>query len=335
MATIKDIAQKTGFSPSTVSIVLKGEGAKRSISKETQECVQKAAQELGYIPNYRAKALRAGVGERYIITVFWASDSRLHMATRFINGLERSLMEHNYPCDIRLKPYMNDHLYESLNDAVQLTSNGIIVGNASEADMEFLDHLEHRIPIVIYNRYTKFYSTVNMDDREIGRIPAEIFARHGRKRPAILKGPAAFNGANIRTNIFEYYTLENHMESMVTVDVQDNMNGGYNGAKTLYALHPQVDCLFCTSDAIGLGALRGFHELGVRLPQQIEIISVGNGLAEQEEYSIPSMSVVRLPMEDMAFQCMETLYQEMRHYDYSIQAIQCKTTYIARESCPN
>ena len=58
MATIKDIAQKLGISPSTVSIVLRGEGKKRNISESTMEKVFSCARELGYQPNIVAKRLR-------------------------------------------------------------------------------------------------------------------------------------------------------------------------------------------------------------------------------------------------------------------------------------
>ena len=48
MVTLKDIAQYTQLSPSTVSIVLKGNGDARKIKKETQTIVLEAAKKLGY-----------------------------------------------------------------------------------------------------------------------------------------------------------------------------------------------------------------------------------------------------------------------------------------------
>ena len=43
-----------------------------------------------------------------------------------------------------------------------------------------------------------------MDDRTIGSLPAEIFASHGRKHPALITSPPTFNGMNIRQNLFAY-----------------------------------------------------------------------------------------------------------------------------------
>ena len=98
MITIKDIAALTHISPSTVSIVLRGNGDARKISKETQTRIIETAQKLGYTPNIQAKVLREGMPARSIITLFWASDIRVHILSRFLNGLQTSLFLHDYHC---------------------------------------------------------------------------------------------------------------------------------------------------------------------------------------------------------------------------------------------
>ena len=58
MATIKDVAQKAGVSPSTVSRTLKDNPA---ISEETKNKVRAAMDELGYVPNLAAQMLATGL----------------------------------------------------------------------------------------------------------------------------------------------------------------------------------------------------------------------------------------------------------------------------------
>ncbi|HWQ29941.1 MAG TPA: LacI family DNA-binding transcriptional regulator, partial [Negativicutes bacterium] len=53
--TIKDIAQKTGLSITTVSLVLNGKAVK--ISEESKALVHKVAKELNYRPNQMAVGL--------------------------------------------------------------------------------------------------------------------------------------------------------------------------------------------------------------------------------------------------------------------------------------
>lgn len=56
MATIRDVAQRAGVAPSTVSYVLNGS---RSISQETRHRVQEAVDALGYHPRASARTLRS------------------------------------------------------------------------------------------------------------------------------------------------------------------------------------------------------------------------------------------------------------------------------------
>lgn len=55
MVTIKDISQKCGVSPATVSKALNGYG---DISPETAEMIRKTAQEMRYMPNAAARQLK-------------------------------------------------------------------------------------------------------------------------------------------------------------------------------------------------------------------------------------------------------------------------------------
>jgi len=58
-ATIKDIAEATGFSTATVSYVLSGKLLQR-INQQTQDIIRKKAEELNYLPNFLARSLKAG-----------------------------------------------------------------------------------------------------------------------------------------------------------------------------------------------------------------------------------------------------------------------------------
>ena len=94
------------------------------------------------------------------------------------------------------------------------------------------------------------------------------------------------------------------------------------------------DCILCSSDNIALGALKAFHDKGVKIPAQIELISIGNGSKELEEYSIPSISVVSLPMEAMADACLTRISRAITDLSLAPDTREFSAEYIARESCP-
>jgi len=58
--TIRDVAERSGFSSATVSIVLNNAPLARYIPDTTKERIQRAAAQLGYRPNLFARSLRGG-----------------------------------------------------------------------------------------------------------------------------------------------------------------------------------------------------------------------------------------------------------------------------------
>src|SRR3954463_1450871 len=57
--TLRDVAQQSGFSAATVSIVLNQAPLARYIPEQTRAHIEQAAKKLGYQPNLLARSLRS------------------------------------------------------------------------------------------------------------------------------------------------------------------------------------------------------------------------------------------------------------------------------------
>ena len=68
--TIRDVAENSGFSSATVSIVLNNAPLARYIPDTTKARIQKAAQHLGYRPNLFARSLRGRRSHTVGVMVF-------------------------------------------------------------------------------------------------------------------------------------------------------------------------------------------------------------------------------------------------------------------------
>ena len=332
MVTIKDVAALSKTSISTASIVLRGDGDERKISKATQNQVLQAARALGYRPNISARRLRGQTGhDRLSIAVFWADDFRLPMFARFMRGLQRAVQDEKIQVDFSFLLYHNDEL--SKHTAVKHATmfNAIIICNASQIDMAYLEETEFPVPIVLYNRHSARHCTVNVNDQRMGALPAQIFARLGHRSAAIMTSDSAFPGMGTRDRAFLDAARAFHMETH-TLKTENSMLGGFNAAKEFCALTPRPDCLFCVSDSLAIGALRYFNMQGIFIPEDLELISIGNGDPEQEQYTVPALSVIHLPMEDMAQACFKNVLLSMR--SLSVPAsVELPVCYIPRESC--
>jgi LacI family transcriptional regulator len=330
MATIKELALEAGVSPSTVSIVLRGMSEERKIPPTTQKRVMDAAKKLGYQLNVSARRLRVNPQDSLTIAVFWASDFRAPMMVRFLRGLQEGILNCDKKCELLIHPYQNNALKESLM-ALSMC-NVAIICNASAADIDFLENHQFPIPIVLYNRHSDQFCTVNVDDVRMGTLPAKIFAARGHKRSVILTSESVFPGMDVREESFIQNILHLGL-SVQKIQQENSMQGGYEGGCVIRAMNPVPDSVFCMSDFLAIGAMRAFHKAGIQIPEQMELISIGNGDRELEEFSTTSLSVVHLPMEKMAESCLHLALDLLAGRIEPPHSIELPVVYRARESC--
>jgi LacI family transcriptional regulator len=74
MVTIRDVAKESGFSSTTVSIVLNDAPLARYIPPVTKKRIERAAQKLGYRPNQFARSLRSKRSHTVGVMVFDMTD---------------------------------------------------------------------------------------------------------------------------------------------------------------------------------------------------------------------------------------------------------------------
>lgn len=333
MATIKEIAEKVGLSPSTVSIVLGGKAAKRNIPEATQNKVRKAAQELGYRPSIAARSLRRhGADEDLQIAVFWAQDFRAPMMARFLRGLRHAMTGCEKPIRLVVIPYINDQLYNEKALLSATDCHAAIVCNASEKDMSFLNETELLIPVVLYNRHSDKYCTVNVNDRRMGALAARAFSSQKCRHVAALTFSSPFPGMDTRIDGFKAEAEKLGLSLHPAIYCDSTMQSGYEAIMSLPE-EEMADGIFCGSDAIAIGALRALHKREISVPEDVRVIAVGNGDKEQEEYCIPSLSVVHLPMEAMAKECLFMLLGLMDGKIAPPYSKELPFEYVPRESC--
>src|SRR5207302_2512956 len=74
MVTMRDVAQASGFSPATVSIVLNSAPLARYIAPATKKRIEDAAKKLGYRPNAMARFLRSKRSQSVGVMLFDVTD---------------------------------------------------------------------------------------------------------------------------------------------------------------------------------------------------------------------------------------------------------------------
>ncbi|MDT0444465.1 LacI family DNA-binding transcriptional regulator [Streptomyces johnsoniae] len=101
MATIKDVAERAGVAPSTVSYVLSGS---RRISEDTARAVRAAIAELGYHPRASARTLRSARSEVLVLAVPRESGKYRAMDGRFAIEISDAARGHGYDLLMMTEP---------------------------------------------------------------------------------------------------------------------------------------------------------------------------------------------------------------------------------------
>jgi len=334
MVSIKDVAAKAGVSLTTASIVINGKSKERKISEKTQQRVMKSMQELHYIPNVSAKQLRKGDVQKYIIAVFWSMDYRSSMMVRFIKGLQNQINTEKAKMNVIIHTYQAGKLENEAESFRQGDFHAAIIANASMEDLAFLEKEDFTMPIVLYNRYLEKYSSVNIDDGVVGETGAKHMIRMGYHKPVIIHGSSSFPGATKREEVFAEVMKMNKFDVCGHYVTENSIKGGAECASKLLAAirRKKIDSIVCSSDAIALGVSNRLQREGIKIPEDIGIIAVGNIDPQYAEYNNPSITVIDIPISKMGAGCLELVTERLNNYMAEPRRIFFLTELFPRES---
>ncbi len=334
MATIKDVARLAGVSVTTVSIVLNGKAEDRKISVSTQERIRDAMRQLGYQPNLTARRLRFQESKKPVIAFFWPLDYRTMILASFLNALQLEIKRINFDCELVIQTYENDKLDQYDASILKTGYSAIIIGACSKKDMEYLEQLSPHMPLVLINRYSEQFSTVCTDTKMIGFMAAQQIRQRGYTEAVVFASENSYLATTLRTQAF----LESCSQMGIQVDPDhilrspSTIDGGALAVEQYCQIDNPPKIIFSDSDSIAIGALRAFYKRGIRIPEDIEILSVAVMAKELTANSIPSLSVIEMPTLEIGRRIIHLLRDKISNNNLEPTHINLDVTLVLRES---
>src|ERR1035437_703617 len=190
MVTIRDVAKESGFSSTTVSIVLNNAPLARYIPAVTKKRIERAAQKLGYRPNQFARSLRSKRSHTVGVMVFDMTDP---FCTLILRGIENTLYQSSFLpilTDVHNERSRFERYLEMLLD--RRIEALIVVANWLFLDINVLADLEkNNIPTAIVGRELKNdnISSVLVDNAVGARAALEHLHSFGHRKIAFIRGP--------------------------------------------------------------------------------------------------------------------------------------------------
>lgn len=274
--TIVDVARTAGVSATTVSYVLSGTRSRTNrISEATRERVLDAVEEIGYVPNQSARALRLRRSNRVLF--LGGRFTSLYSQT-IAQSIEPVLEKHGYALDVRIGGGR-----EPLQRAIASLDQHVADGLVAEIDDDFVADLReaadrgHAIVAMGPSTPEPSFDVIQNDGTTAINEAIDVFrAREHqsfllmtlRDREPWEQRIAIANNALQRAGVTP--------EAIIIKTCPHDRIHAHDFALQLLPTLPGPVAVFAGSDLSAIGVLWAARRLGLRVPQDVAIVGYGN-----------------------------------------------------------
>ncbi len=333
--TIKDVAKLAKVAPSTVSRVIANNPR---ISEKTKKKVREAMDELGYHPNFIARSL-ASQSTQAIGLVMPSSTDVVFQNPFFptvLRGLSEGAHEKHYALYMTTGKTDN----EILDGVTQMVQGGRVDGVVllySKIEDKVLMYLQERgIPFVVIGKPFKHVEEITHVDNDNFRATKEVteyLIQLGHDHIAFVGG-----NLNLVVTVERLLGYEKALrEAGIPLDddyiVHEEFlrEGGQEAVRELLSLNVPPTALVVADDLMALGVLNTLDEMGIKVPEDISIISFNNVLVS--EMSRPPLTSVDINIFDLGFEAARSLIQKIENPKEPIKRIIIPHQIVKRFSC--
>jgi DNA-binding LacI/PurR family transcriptional regulator len=304
--TIRDVAKESGFSSTTVSIVLNNAPLARYIPATTKKRIERAAKKLGYRPNLFARSLRSKRSHTVGVMVFDITDP---YCTPFLRGIENSLYQSNFLpilTDAHNERSRFERYLEMLLD--RRVEGLILLANWLFLDINLLADLEKSsVPTAIISceLKTDTISSVIVDNEIGAHLALEHLYSLGHRKIAFIRGPKGLADSAPRWKGIRNFAKESGLaiDSRLVVDLPESRDplssfeAGYKLTEDLLKQKRPFTAILAFDDLTAFGTIRALTKAGIRVPEQCSVVGFDD-VATCAIYT-PPLTTVRQPMESM------------------------------------
>lgn len=278
MATLYDVARLAGVSIATVSRVVHGQDRVR---ESTRARVQKAIDELDYVPDGAAQSLsrrrKEVVGVICVERPASAHESaNLTYSDELLHGVEQRIRTVHWSLLISFWNLASDAGFRRL-DAMSGKVDGILIGEGSFPPA-LVERLAARVPIVLVagSPSERAVDVLTADNQAASfALVSHLLQTHGYRRLYHLDGPADAPDARERRLGLEQ-ALRDHGGTQLAGTIRGSFSvdsGEEAGSRILAAVGRDLpDAVVCGNDQMAIGLLRTLAKAGVRVPDDVAVV---------------------------------------------------------------
>ncbi len=332
--TLKEIAEKAGFSVTTVSRAL---GGFSDVNEKTRQYIMQIADDLGYQPNLIARQLRSQ--RTYTIGLIIPATTHNFEDDFFsvlIRGVTHTAARHQYDVLVSAQlPQANEmDAYHRIVGGNRV--DGMVLARTYHDDprIAYLRSLNH--PFVVAGRsapdQVSDFPYIDADSRVGIAELVTHFITYGHTHIGLILPPE-----NIA---FTPYRLEGYRDGLVGAGIpyrpeyvvhgDMKQRGGENAAAYLLESQPQITAIVACNDLMAIGAMRAIQGHGLR--PGLDIAVGGFDDIPAAKHAAPALTTIRQPIYTIGEQLTEILIKVIANEPLEKTGILLKPELVIRES---
>jgi len=315
MSTIFDVAKEAGVSKSTVSRVLNNEPG---VKEATKARVMKAIKKLDYSPSYFAQGIRTGKTKTIALMV---PEYTNVFYNEMFRGVEDIALQHGYMVLIcNTERHANSEV-EYIKELLKRSIDGIIYNtyDIREDFLQYLKEISDNVPVVFMNRVFRQnddISYVVTDGFNSTRKAVHYLYSRGKRKIAYISN---YRIISVTEDRYRGY-LEGLRDCGLPVQDSfiyhvkhqkepDYVKMGCEAAEYFAGLSEKPDAILAATDTFAIGCIQHFIKIGIRVPEDINIIGFDN--ISLSKLIQPSLSTVAQPIRQLGQKAAEIIISKI------------------------
>jgi DNA-binding LacI/PurR family transcriptional regulator len=330
MPTIKDVAQRAGVSPTTVSYVL---NKSRFVSPETEARVRQAIKELNYQPDHVARSLRA---KRTMTVGMLVSDIANPFYADVVRGAQDVLSDKHYSLILCNTDEAPERELSTLQVLIQKKVDGLIVV-ATGANVEPLREASNAgISIVLVDRQLpgNWLDTVLVDDERGAYEAVWHLLQLGHRQIGAIIGKIGISTTDNRRRGYEAALRDFGVpvDPALIQTGHSTIQGGIAAAHALLDHRPRPTAIFAANNLMTVGVFLALKERGLRCPEDLAVVGFDD-MVWLSAFT-PGLTTVAQPNYELGKRAAELLLDRLTgHPPESPRLVTLPPKLIVRESC--
>jgi LacI family transcriptional regulator len=326
--TLHDVAAAASVSTATVSRCL---NFPDQVAERTRENVVRAINDLGYSPNFGAKAMAAR-RTNTIGAIIPTMENAIF--ARGLQAFQEELRLHGFTMLIASTSYRPDIEEEQIRSLVARGADALLlIGH--KRDPEIYRFLETQgVPALVTWAFEPNANrpSVGFDNAAaIYQMAVEVI-KLGHRELALISAETAINDRALARHSGIQAAMRDaglDPDALCFVETAYSIENGAKAFEKLMQSTTRPTAVFCGNDVLAVGALRRAREMGIKVPQDVSIVGFDD--IELAQIAYPALTTVHVPHREMGRRAAIALANAVK-YGTPITTLELKAEPVFRET---